>query len=397
MELSHLAFNIQVLSIPPLALLLWQLTRAVPGRFLVAWTAGWLVLAAALLSLRVAISADVASHPVAWRLAYSVYCCLEYTFGFLLWAGCRNLTTGAPLGRGLWVLVPPLAFGAAAPWVLPSTDHVFAYHTPIFGTFFLLALWATRGYKTDAAHPSFGIYVVRGCLLVLGLLFVHYGPVTYWALWVNGGTPFKYMLLSPMYDALAEVGLAFGMAMIAVERVRDSLEAKNRELAAASEQLAVAARTDALTGLLNRRALDALLKEWAGSSLAGTVAVLDLNGLKALNDQYGHAAGDAAIQLVARALKGLFRITDPVFRTGGDEFLVVLEGGRAAEMSGRLATLDAMLRSQRLPDVPLAIDLVVAWGLADFAAPAEIPGAIDRADRLMYACKTERKASAAQA
>src|SRR5205085_12344787 len=140
--------------------------------------------------------------------------------------------------------------------------------------------------------------------------------------------------------------------------------------------LAVAARTDALTGLLNRRALDALLKEWDGARFSGTVAVLDLNGLKAINDGHGHAAGDAAIQLVARALKGLFRITDPVFRTGGDEFLVLLEGGHAAEMMGRMESLDAALKGQRLPHVPAAMDLIVAWGLADFASPADISAAM---------------------
>lgn len=394
MEPSHLPFNIQALSIPPLALLLWQLARAVPGRFLVAWTAAWFVLTAALLSLRIAISTDATAYPVAERLAFSVYCCLEYTFGFLLWAGCRNLTTGAPLGRDIWVLAPALAFGVAAPWVFPTRDHGYAFHAPIFGTFFLLALVSTRDYRSDPAHKPLGIYVVRGCLLTLGLLFLHYGPVTVWAVQFNGGVPLEYMTLSPMYDALAEVGLAFGMAMVAVERVRDSLEAKNRELAAASEQLAIAARTDALTGLLNRRALDALLKEWSGTAFTGTVAVLDLNNLKQLNDRHGHAAGDAAIQLVARALKGLFRITDPVFRTGGDEFVVVLEGGRAAEMSVRMESLDAALKGQRLPGAPQAMDLVVAWGLADFAAPTEIPAAIDRADKLMYAHKDARKVAA---
>ncbi len=391
MEQSHLAFNIQALSIPPVALLLWQLARAVAGRFLVFWTAGWVVLAAALMSLRVAISTDIETYPTAVRLAFSVYCCLEYLFGFLLWAGCRNLTTGSALSRDAWVLAPPLAFGLVAPWMLATTDQVYIFHAPIFGMFVLLALSATRGYRTDSTHPALGIHVVRGCLLVLGLLFVHYGPVTYWAVWFNGGHPLEYMRFSPMYDALAEVGLAFGMAMLAVERVRDSLEAKNRELAAASEQLAIAARTDPLTGLLNRRAFDALLKEWAGTAFAGTVAVIDLNGLKTINDRYGHAAGDAAIQLVARALKVLFRITDPVFRTGGDEFLVVLEGGRAAEMTGRMEALDTALKGQRLPDGPGALDLVVAWGLADFAAPADIPGAIEQADKAMYACKSDRK------
>jgi diguanylate cyclase (GGDEF)-like protein len=112
-----------------------------------------------------------------------------------------------------------------------------------------------------------------------------------------------------------------------------------------------------------------------------------------LNDRHGHAAGDAAIQLVARALKAQFRITDPVFRTGGDEFLVVLEGGRAAEMASRMEALDAALKSQRLPDVAASLDLVVAWGLADFQTATGIAAAIDRADQAMYACKDRRKAA----
>jgi diguanylate cyclase (GGDEF)-like protein len=391
MELSHLAFNIQALSIPPVALLLWQLTRAVTGRFLVAWATAWVALAGALLCLRLAISAD----PIAARFSFSVYCCLEYLFGFLIWAGCRNLATGAPLWRDAWVLLAPVAFGLTAPWLLATTDHVLVYHSPVLGMFFLFALVATRRYRPDSAHPAFGVHVVRGCLLVLGLLFIHYGPVEYWTVWVNDGQPPEYMLFRPMYNALVEVGLALGMAMLAIERVRDELQAKNRDLAAVSEQLAVAARTDPLTGLLNRRALDALLAGWADTPFAGSVAVIDLNGLKALNDRYGHAAGDVAIQLVARALKVQFRITDPVFRTGGDEFLVVLAGSQAAEMTGRLEALDGALKGQRLPDVPGAIDLVVAWGLADFSAPAVIPAAIERADRAMYVCKDRRKAAAA--
>ena len=56
MELSHLAFNIQALSIPPVAVLLWQLARAVGGRHLVYWAVGWALLAMALLSLRIALS-----------------------------------------------------------------------------------------------------------------------------------------------------------------------------------------------------------------------------------------------------------------------------------------------------------------------------------------------------
>src|SRR6478735_4020934 len=194
MEISHLAFNIQVLCIPLVTVLLWQLTRAVTGRFLMYWTVGWLVLAAALLSLRLSLWADENDNFAAARLAFSFYCCLEYAFGFFLWAGCRALTKGTPLWRDAWVLAPPLAFGLVAPWLLKSTDHAYIYHSPIFGMFFLLALSATRGYRADApggveaapaSHPSFGIYVVRGCRLILGVLFIHYCPVTCWAVWLN--------------------------------------------------------------------------------------------------------------------------------------------------------------------------------------------------------------------
>lgn len=84
MEISHLAFNIQALAIPLVAVLLWQLTRAVSGRFLVYWTAGWVVLAAALLCLRLSLSAEAGGNATATRLTFSLYCCLEYCFGFLL-------------------------------------------------------------------------------------------------------------------------------------------------------------------------------------------------------------------------------------------------------------------------------------------------------------------------
>lgn len=394
MDLNHLAFNIQVLAIPAVAVLLWQLARAIPGRHLACWAAGWAVLAAALLVLRARVTADDAAHPNAVSLAFSVYCCLEYVFGFLLWAGCRDLVRGAPVREGAWVLAPALLCGAALPWLLPTTDHAYVFHAPIVGTFFLLALAATRGYRPAGTHPSVGIHVIRAALVALGVLFVHYGPVTFWAVYHNGGTPLGYMLISPLFDAIAEVGLALGMALVAIERVRDRLEAKNRELAAAYARLEVAARTDALTGLLNRGAYDTLLAEWAGADAArtGSIAVVDMNGLKGLNDTHGHAAGDAAVQLVARALKAQFRITDPVFRLGGDEFLVLLDGARAEEMAPRLEALDAALKGQRLPGVPEPVDVVVAWGLADFASVADLCAATDRADRAMYACKARRKA-----
>ena len=406
MELSHLAFTAQVLAAPPVALLVVLLARAVPRPFLRHWAVGWVALAVALVSLRVALWLPRGS--VAASLVTSVYYCLEYLFGYLVWVGCRELAgRPGPRRADAWVLGPALAFGLVAPWANARVPGVYPFHAPIFGGFFLLALAATRGYSPAGPQTRFGIHVVRVCLLVLGVLFVHYGPVSYYCLYVSG-QHLNYMLLSPMYDALAEVGLAFGMALMAVEQVRDELDATNRRLAdvnlqleesncrleTASDQLEEAARTDVLTGLLNRRAFDALLAARVGTSFSGAVAVVDLNSLKYLNDTHGHAAGDAAIRLAARALRAHFRIGDAVFRTGGDEFLALAEGGRTGDLVGRLDAVDTSLRGVRLPGLSAPVDLVVAWGLADFDSAAELPAAVARADHEMYVQKQRRKAPA---
>jgi diguanylate cyclase (GGDEF)-like protein len=399
MDLRLLAFNVQLLAIFPAALLSVLLTRAVPRPYLRHWAAGWVALAAALTALRVVFWLP-AEGPAA-RLAGGVYCCLEYLFGFLVWVGCREFAgRGRPWLREGWVLAPALAFGLFAPWTGGPLLDVYPFHAPIFGGFFLLALAATRGYSSPARQTRFGIHVLRLNLLVLGVLFVHYGVVGHWVTRAGRPEP-EYLTLSPLFDALAEIGLAFGMGLVAVEQMRDQLDAANRELAEtnrrlaeASDQLAVAARTDPLTGLLNRRAFDAMLADRAGTPFAGSVAVVDLNDLKRTNDVHGHAAGDAAIQLVARGLRVHFRITDPVFRLGGDEFLVVMEGGRSADLSGRLDSLDGSLCHTRLPGVAEPVDVVVAWGMADFDSAADLPVAITRADQAMYAQKARRKAPA---
>ena len=95
-------------------------------------------------------------------------------------------------------------------------------------------------------------------------------------------------------------------------------------------EMAMQARSDALTGLLNRRAfleeagrrIDRLDRE----ELPGTLLVVDLDRLRALNDRAGHEAGDAALSLVAELLRRTFRPADPIARLGGDEFAVWLDG-----------------------------------------------------------------------
>jgi diguanylate cyclase (GGDEF)-like protein len=236
-------------------------------------------------------------------------------------------------------------------------------------------------------------------LLILTILFLQYGIVVYWAVYIAGfhqdDAPI-YLQLSPVFDAIGELGLAFGMLLMAMERIRQELEDKNQQLADATRQLAHAARTDVLTGLLNRRGYEELAADKATQDYSGSVVMIDVNNLKPLNDTYGHAAGDAALQLVARALRVYFRVTDPLFRTGGDEFLVILPGGNEQDVISRMLRIDDALTGQRLPGVDHALDLGIAWGVAEFRTGSELPIAVDKADRAMYVQKQGSKSRSAE-
>lgn len=124
---------------------------------------------------------------------------------------------------------------------------------------------------------------------------------------------------------------------------------------AALTELEGAALTDSLTGAGNRRALETAAKvALASSARSGqplSLAVIDLDGLKVLNDTEGHGAGDRALAGVANALRQNLRDTDQLFRIGGDEFVVLLP----------LAPADTvgMLMSRAVPAAPR-----FSWGSA---------------------------------
>jgi diguanylate cyclase (GGDEF)-like protein len=388
-----------------IALLLRLLTRGIPGRFLQYWAMGWVGLAAGLISLNLSVLIlplfPQQYEPLIRRPALAAYAMFEYAFGFFLWAGCRSYARGTQLnGRDWWLFVPAAAFGVIAPAFLADINVLFPFHAAVLGGFCLLALLSTARCRPFHRQTIVGLRLTQLAMAGIALLFWHYALVMGWLLTQKPRPELEYLQFSALYDALLETLLGFGMVVLGTDSVRRELEAKNRELAEsnrrlaeASFQLAIAAKTDPLTGLLNRRALDAMLADRANVHFAGTLAVVDLNDLKKLNDAFGHAAGDAAIQLVARALRAQFRITDSVFRIGGDEFLVILEGGHASDLSGRLQALDVALCGLRLPGVQAPVDVVVSWGMADFDSPSQLTVAFAAADIEMYACKARRKSA----
>ena len=162
------------------------------------------------------------------------------------------------------------------------------------------------------------------------------------------------------------------------------------------QALAALARSDALTGLANRGAFEERLKEAllraSRSSELLALIFLDLDGFKAVNDQFGHEAGDQMLINVARRLKDCVRAMDFVCRLGGDEFTIVLEQASSEEAMCELCQriVEALTQTQMLGG--FGVVATPSIGLA-MALPGEsMQSLLKRADLAMYSAKRAGKA-----
>jgi diguanylate cyclase (GGDEF)-like protein len=149
------------------------------------------------------------------------------------------------------------------------------------------------------------------------------------------------------------------------------------------------ARTDGLTNVANRRALEEAIADEAarceryGGSFC--LALLDVDGFKSLNDVRGHATGDAALRALADVLRARVRRTDLVGRLGGDEFVVLMRGTSEDEAHAACELLrDAV--QQRMTAVGLPLTVSIGCN-ASIAAPVTVDDVLRRADALLYAAK----------
>ena len=161
------------------------------------------------------------------------------------------------------------------------------------------------------------------------------------------------------------------------------------------EALRSLAHTDPLTGLANRRGLVQALEERLPRARPGQMLaayVLDLDGFKAVNDQFGHDAGDELLCEVARRLQDSLRSSDLVARLGGDEFVVVADGLESDAAAQRIGEklLDAVLRPIVVRGEPCRVGVTVGFALVPLDAH-DASSVLKRADAAMYGGKQDGK------
>lgn len=203
-------------------------------------------------------------------------------------------------------------------------------------------------------------------------------------------TALTVMALLP-YSDLGFRAVDYGMVIDAIllslalaERVKITQEEK---LTAEKE-----AKTDVLTGLLNRRAYyEIALSEVRrcqryGGKLA--LIMLDIDHFKTVNDTYGHAAGDKVLQEVADILKKILRESDYVFRFGGEEFMMLLPQTDIKHAEHLAERIRIATEKMKLLFTDQEISTTVSLGIAEFrTADLTIKNVEKRADEALYAAK----------
>jgi diguanylate cyclase len=176
-----------------------------------------------------------------------------------------------------------------------------------------------------------------------------------------------------------------------VEAANDHIARLQRELDETSELV----RHDALTGTLNRKGLDeALEREISLARRRGSplcIALIDLDNFKLLNDTFGHKTGDDALRHLTAVMRTSLRPQDHLGRYGGEEFLILLPDTEEQSAAAVITRLQRALTKQFFMADNRRLLITFSAGIARLASDEDPYGAIDRADKAMYAAKRAGK------
>jgi diguanylate cyclase (GGDEF)-like protein len=229
------------------------------------------------------------------------------------------------------------------------------------------------------SHPDH-LWLALSSLILMGCA-LHFGRIAHQQIRAH-------VLSSAINDRLAS---ALSDANLTINATNRELQEKNLALIHALENLNNQATHDELTGLYNRRyILQRLEEQWQDIRRYHTtcsIALLDIDHFKLVNDQYGHGIGDLVLKGFANRIQGELRQGDIFARYGGEEFLLVLPMAEL-EAAGKLVDrLRQIIEETPVIDEPLTISIRSSFGVAELLPTEVVHDCISRADRALYRAK----------
>jgi diguanylate cyclase (GGDEF)-like protein len=298
----------------------------------------------------------------------------------MMFIACGMIWNGVRLFHGR-TLFPAMTFAGASLWLiicqLPGLESgaqarigLGALVIGVYGVFIALELSRERRKSFYSRIASIFVPCLYASMFLVPLGIRAFMPDFFAAHWVS-------------VFALGTIIYALGTAYVVLAMVKDHHVHYYRK----------AATTDALTGLLNRRAfIDVATKMYASQGARGepvTLLMFDLDHFKSVNDRFGHATGDSVLKVFAATAMNSVRATDIVARLGGEEFVAMVP----ETMDGACHVAERLRAAYEIAGLlvdEIAVGSTVSIGMAtSYSAVPDIDALLQRADEALYLAKRE--------
>lgn len=384
MELSTLGLFVQTVGAGLLALIFLYLSRGKGNGVLNAAGYGWLFLFVSLGSLLVANEMSV---PLG-NLPYQYFKILSFV---ALIVAADRMEHDSSLARPLRTAAIAglfVSFGIVA--VTRAGSLFYAVHMALGAVaWFFVTVLVFRSRAGGLGKQFSGVLAALTTLLQMAYVIFFTVSAT------NADKTFPFLSYTGFYDLFLQMLFGIGLIIWAMEDMERRLTTVHARAVDDTQRSKKKAQMDPLTEAHNRFFLDELRPTLAREPAGGSIVLIDVDGLKTINDKEGHEEGDRAIWTVAAAIKKLIRGDDYLIRWGGDEFLVVLPGMDQEVAKKRFYMLPSKIeevrQSPRSTGRAYKKFVAASVGVTPFSSRVPFDMAIETADRVMYERKKALK------